>query len=287
MSESERQKEQIAGLYHRVAAAYGQVGPNFFAYAGRQLVARVALSLGQRVLDVAADRGANLFPAAAAVGPAGHVIGIDLAAGMVAETSAEIARRQVMQAEMLQMDAEHLAFADASFDAVLCSFAIFLFPHLEQALAEFLRVLRPGGKLGIAVARDVDALSRWYGAHLTAYQERYSFPLSAGGGAGSNYAELPQYLIQAGFSAARVEEEQADFVYANAQQWWDARWTHGSRYALEQMPPEVLARFKAEVLARLAEEAQARGIQETLRFHHVLAEKPLDECVPVTNASQQ
>ncbi len=33
---------------------------------------------------------------------------------------------------MLQMDAEHLTFPDASFDVVLCGFAIFLFPHLEQ-----------------------------------------------------------------------------------------------------------------------------------------------------------
>jgi len=85
-----------------------------------------------QVLDVGAGRGANLFPAAETVGPHGQVIGIDLAPGMVRETTAEIKRRNLPHVSMLQMDAEHLTFPDASFDVVLCGFAIFLFPHLEQ-----------------------------------------------------------------------------------------------------------------------------------------------------------
>jgi ubiquinone/menaquinone biosynthesis C-methylase UbiE len=151
---------------------------------------------------------------------------------------------------MLQMDAEHLTFADAAFDAVLCSFAIFLFPHLEQALAEFFRVLRPGGTLGMTVAQDLDELSRWYGAHLTAYHERYHFPLSVGSGKGGNYAELPRYLTEAGFRSVQVLEEQADFVYASPQEWWDAKWTHGTRYSLEQMAPATLAQFKEDVFTK-------------------------------------
>ena len=59
-------------------------------------------------------------------------------------------------------------------DYVLCAFAIFLFPHLEQALSEFFRVLRPGGMLAITVARDLDTLSHWYGERITEYSWRYS-----------------------------------------------------------------------------------------------------------------
>jgi ubiquinone/menaquinone biosynthesis C-methylase UbiE len=275
VGENDTQKEQIAGLYDRAAASYGMVGPDIFAYGGRQLVERLGLLEGARVLDVGAGRGANLFPAAQAVGPGGQVIGIDLAPGMVEETTAEITRRKLSNASMLQMDAEQMTFADAAFDAVLCSFAIFLFPHLEQALAEFFRVLRPGRKVGITVAQDIDALTRWYGSHLTAYHERYHFPLSAGGGQGRNYGELPQYLTQAGFSAVQILEEHADFVYASAQEWWDAKWTHGTRYSLERMAPEVLAQFKDEMFARLDQEAQAGDIRETLRFQFMLAEKHL------------
>src|SRR5258708_5126353 len=144
---SATQKETIAGLYHRVASAYGQVGPNIFAYAGQHLVERLGVGEGAQVLYIGARIGANLFPAA-----------------------------KLPLASMLQMDAEQVAFSDASFDYVLCGFAILLFPHLEQALSECFRVLRPGGKLGITIAQHLDALSHWYGEHITDYHTRYHFP---------------------------------------------------------------------------------------------------------------
>ncbi len=276
MNSDDQQKAAIAGLYSRAASTYGSVGPNYFAYVGQRLVDHLGIRAGARVLDVAAGRGANLFPAAQKVGPEGQAIGIDLAEGMVHETGAEIQRRGLAQASMLQMDAEQLDFPDAAFDAVTCGFAIFFFPHLEQALAEFLRVLRPGGQLGISVARQPDALSRWYGEHITAYHQRYQFPLHVGVGKGSSYAELPHYLTQAGFINVQIHQEQADFVYADAQQWWDARWTHGPRYALEHMEPAVLAQFQAEVFAKLAEEARPDGIHETFSIQYLLAEKSAD-----------
>src|ERR1700726_3837668 len=98
-------KANITGLYNRVAATYGQVGPERFAYAGRHLVEHMGISDGARVLDVAVGRGANLFPAAEKVGPRGQVIGIDLAENMVQETKAEIERRNISHATVLQMDA--------------------------------------------------------------------------------------------------------------------------------------------------------------------------------------
>jgi O-methyltransferase/aklanonic acid methyltransferase len=273
MSNDETQKERIADLYHRVASSYGQVGPNIFAYAGQQLVERIGMTQGAQVLDVAAGRGANLFPAAHAVSPSGQVIGIDLAPGMVQETTAEIKRLHLSHAIMLQMDAENLLFPDASFDYVLCSFAIFLFPHLEQALSEFFRVLRPGGKIGITVAQDIDALSRWFGEHLTSYHQRYHFPLRAGGGQGNNYSDLPLYLTEAGFINVETHQEQTGFVYANADEWWNARWSHGPRYALEHMDFQVLAQFKAEVFDKLSQEAQSPDIHSTLRFQYIIANK--------------
>lgn len=273
MTTNEIQKKNIIDLYHRVASVYGQVEPNVNLAIGKRLVEHLGITEGMRVLDVAAGRGANLFPAAEKVGPGGQVIGIDLAAGMVQETSAEIQRRKLSNARMLSMDAEQLAFPDASFDAVLCGFAIFLFPHLEQALSEFFRVLRPGGKLGITVANTLDSLSRWYDQHLTEYHQRYHFPLHAGGGKGINYGQLPQYLSQIGFLSVEVLTEEMDAAYADAQQWWDSMWTHGTRYALEHMEPEVLEQFKVEVFERLGQEVQAGGIHERWRVLYILGSK--------------
>jgi ubiquinone/menaquinone biosynthesis C-methylase UbiE len=272
-AEHEVRKERIADLYHRVAPVYGQVGPNYFAYAGGRIVEHTGITEGAQVLDVAAGRGANLFAAAEVVGPHGLVMGVDLASGMVRETATEIERRKLSQAAIRQMDAEDLAFPDALFDYVLCGFAIFLFPHLERALAEFFRVLRPGGKLGITVAQDLASFSRWYGERLTTYHQRYHIPLGVGVGKGRDYATLPEYLALAGFVDVQVIQEQAEFVYADAQAWWDSRWTHGPRYSLEQMTPQILAQFKTEVLARLTQEAQPDGIHETMRFQYMIASK--------------
>ena len=263
-------KSNIAALYSRVAPRYGQVGPQRFAYVGRRLVERLGIGEGARVLDVAAGRGANLFPAAEKAASSGRVIGIDLSEGMVQETTAEIRRSDVQNAAMMQMDAERLAFDDASFDYVLCGFAIFLFPHLEQALAGFHRVLRPGGKLGISVARNPDALSQWYGQHITDYAARYQLPLNVGGNR-LDYAELPSRLTQAGFTDVQVLQEQTTFVYASPQEWWDEKWTHGTRYSLEHMTPEVLEQFRSEVFARLAQELQPDGIHEEWQIEYLIA----------------
>ena len=154
-------KERAARLYSSVASAY-EGGAPFFAHAGRRLVEIAGVAPGDAVLDVAAGRGAVLFPAAARVGPRGRVVGIDLAPGMVDETQAAIARRGVANAEMHPMDAEALAFEAATFDRVLCSFAVFWFPNLDRALAEMRRVLRPAGTVGFAFARGADPRWRWY-----------------------------------------------------------------------------------------------------------------------------
>ncbi|MHB8595777.1 MAG: class I SAM-dependent methyltransferase [Ktedonobacteraceae bacterium] len=269
-------KTTISDLYNRVAPVYGQVGPDPFGYAGQRLIECLGITEEAQVLDAGVGRGANLFPAAVNVGPRGQVIGIDLAENMLRETAREIQRRNIVQASVLQMDAEHLAFDSASFDDVLCGFAIFLFPHLEQALAEFFRVLRVGGKLGITMAHNPDTISQWYGKHLTEYYERHHFPLNAGGNT-LDHSELPSYLTRTGFVDVQVRNAQAEFVYADAQQWWDAKWTHGTRYSLEHMAPQVLAQFKREVFARLQEAQQPDGIHEEWDIQFTLGTKNTQE----------
>ncbi len=262
-------KTNIAGLYNRVASVYGQMGPDTFAYAGRRVVEHMGIAEGAKVLDVGVGRGANLFAAAEKVGPHGQVIGIDLAENMLRETAADLQRQNIAQASVLLMDAEQLSFELGTFDDVLCGFAIFLFPHLEQALSEFFRVLRAGGNIGITVSHIPDALERWYGKRLTEYHEQYHFPLYAGG-RNLDLAELPSYLARAGFVDVQALHEQAEFVYADAQQWWDAKWTHGTRYSLEHMAPEVLAQFKMEAFAQLQEAQQPDGIHEKWDYQFIL-----------------
>jgi SAM-dependent methyltransferase len=64
------------------------------------------------------------------------------------------------------MDAEKLDFPDTTFDAVLCGYAIFFFPNVLQALAEFRRVLKPGGLLAVSTQGTADERWQWWGELL-------------------------------------------------------------------------------------------------------------------------
>ncbi|MDQ7819985.1 MAG: methyltransferase domain-containing protein [Armatimonadota bacterium] len=97
---------------------------------------------GDRVLDVATGTG---FTAAALGHRAGRVVGVDLTPAMLAE-----ARRLAVRADWVAGDAHLLPFADGSFTVVACRRAPHHFADLPRAVDEMLRVLTPGGRLGIA-----------------------------------------------------------------------------------------------------------------------------------------
>jgi SAM-dependent methyltransferase len=117
---------------------------------------------GTRMLDVASGPG---YVAAAAAAREATAVGMDVAAAMVA-----LARTLHPRVEFVHGDAEHLRFADGSFDAVVANFAV---PHLgrpERAAAEFARVLSPGGRVALSTW-DVPGASRLPGAFFDAIHE--------------------------------------------------------------------------------------------------------------------
>jgi ubiquinone/menaquinone biosynthesis C-methylase UbiE len=81
--EGNRKREESLRVFNQAAFIYDQVGPGSFSYFGQRLVDFAEIPSGANVLDVAAGRGALLFPTAARVGSTGHVTGIDFAPNMV------------------------------------------------------------------------------------------------------------------------------------------------------------------------------------------------------------
>ena len=92
------------------------------------------------VLDVATGTGLVLR-ALRDRGYTGSATGVDLSPRMIAET-----RRHLPDAELLEADATHLPLGDGTFDLVTCVTGLQLFPHPVAAIAEWVRVLRPGGR---------------------------------------------------------------------------------------------------------------------------------------------
>ncbi|HEX4024143.1 MAG TPA: methyltransferase domain-containing protein [Steroidobacteraceae bacterium] len=107
------------------------------------------LTAGSRVLDVASGTGVSAMFLARRFGC--QVIGIDFSRQNTLRAN-EIAVTEDLAGlvQFQHSDAERMAFADASFDAVICECAFCTFPDKGAAAREFERVLRPGGKVGIS-----------------------------------------------------------------------------------------------------------------------------------------
>ena len=111
---------------------------------------------GERVLDVACGTGLVTLKAAASVQPGGEVVGTDISEEMVKAASETTSSQGVAGVRYERGEAEKIGFDDASFDAVLCGLGMMYVPSPVEALSEFRRVLRPGGRTSISVwgARD-------------------------------------------------------------------------------------------------------------------------------------
>lgn len=115
------------------------------------LLDAAALVPGECVLDVASGTGLVTFDAARAVGPTGRVLGIDLSGGMVAAARQHAIDCRAANVDFARMDAEALDLPDASVDVALCALGLMYMPEPERALCAMRRVLRPGGRLVLAV----------------------------------------------------------------------------------------------------------------------------------------
>jgi ubiquinone/menaquinone biosynthesis C-methylase UbiE len=276
MTKESRFKQTIASLYDRAAPIYDQVGPSFFQEAAARLVDLADVGAGARVLDIGTGRGAVLLAAAGRVGPTGLLVGIDLSEGMVREAAGEIRRRGFRNAAVLRMDAEHLAFGDGAFDVVLCSFAIFFFPRLVETLADLRRVLRPGGVIGIALASSKsDPRWHWHHELIARYATIEAPPESIRTRSLREPGDLDKLLRTAGFFAVQEVIEDADVTYRDADEWWEALWTHGERRALEAMTPENLALFHEATYRNLAEMTEAGPLTRTNQFVFAIGTRPM------------
>ena len=111
-----------------------------------ELCEAVDLHAGQSVLDVATGSGNTAIAAARRFC---EVTGTDYVPALL-EVGRRRAAAEHMHVTFQEGDAEHLSFADASFDAVLSTLGVMFTPNQEQAASELLRVCRPGGKIGLA-----------------------------------------------------------------------------------------------------------------------------------------
>ena len=151
-TEGERQGLQWqVGVWDRIAQLYRQEVDPRFASVVDSVLRRADLKPGERVLDLGTGTGSVAMRAAALVGPAGSVIGVDISPDMLA-----LARRRLVEAghsnvELREGRAEQLPADSGAFDALLASFSLMYVIDRAAAAREMRRVLRPGGRFVAAV----------------------------------------------------------------------------------------------------------------------------------------
>jgi ubiquinone/menaquinone biosynthesis C-methylase UbiE len=151
MTQADEVKQQVAAHWNRRAAGFdSDFGHSIRTAAERAAWNRIlALVAGGRgaldALDVGCGTGFLSFE----LGGRGHrVTGIDFAPQMLAEARRKAAA-QGLAVRFEAGDAEQLGFAGASFDLVITRHVLWTLPHPEAAIDEWIRVLRPGGRLAV------------------------------------------------------------------------------------------------------------------------------------------
>ncbi|MCW2737301.1 class I SAM-dependent methyltransferase [Nocardioides sp.] len=122
---------------------YDRVAREIIPELGQRLVASLAITSGERVLDIAAGTGNAAVPAART---GATVVASDLTPELLETGRAEHPDAGI---DWQVADAEALPWPDGSYDVVLSTVGVMFAPHHQAAADELLRVLRPGGRLGL------------------------------------------------------------------------------------------------------------------------------------------
>lgn len=141
----------------RLEAVY--LGPDIVAQR-KDTLERLLVSQGESVLDIGSGPGFLASELAAATGPTGKVVGVDISPQMVERAAANTTQSWV---SFEVADATALPFEDHCFDVVVSTQVAEYVPDIDAFCSEFFRVLKPGGR-GLVLATDWDAVC-WHSEH--------------------------------------------------------------------------------------------------------------------------
>jgi ubiquinone/menaquinone biosynthesis C-methylase UbiE len=262
------QKQMVRTTFDSIADTYDEVGVDFFGPIADELLQGLALRPGERVLDVGCGKGAVLVRAAAAVGPDGLAVGVDLSPRMVEAARAATAGLSV---DVRVGDAEDPPVHDLTFDAVSSSAVLFFVPDPARALRAWHTLLVTGGRIGISTFGDYTTGWR----HVDAVFEPYLPPqlrdarTSGTEGPFASDAGVEGLLRDAGFDDVRTSSTVIQVRFDDEDHWHRWSLSTGQRAFWQLVPADKRDEIKEEAYRRLQDcrdEDGRIGFDQVVRF---------------------
>src|SRR4030095_592790 len=232
----ENPQARAAFAYNAAADFYDASPLSFWDYFGRRTIELASLPSGSRVLDVFCGAGASALPAAEAVGPTGHVIGVDLAKELLALARTKAIQRRLANIEFEIGDMLSLRFPPETLDAVVCVFGIFFLPDMAMSVRELWRCVRPGGQLAVttwgqnffepahsAFSRSIKEVRRDLHKIFNPWDRI------------NNQASLTAILKEGGVESPKIIAEDRLHPINSADEWWTILLGSGYRGTIEQL----------------------------------------------------
>jgi ubiquinone/menaquinone biosynthesis C-methylase UbiE len=216
------------------------------------MLAATAPAAGERVLELACGPGGVGLAAAEIVGPTGYVILSDVVAEMTAIAAARIRQRRIANASTKLLDLMDIGEPDSGYDVVLCREGLMFAPDPARAVREIARVLKPGGRAGIAVWGPQQA-NPWLGVVFEAVTAQSGMPIPPPGIPGpfslGDNIRLHQLFADAGFAGITVSEVPAPMRTASFDDWWTRTLALAGPLSriLAELPPKAVDALRARL----------------------------------------
>jgi ubiquinone/menaquinone biosynthesis C-methylase UbiE len=265
----------------RCIESSGQLGPNYWVFFAQRLADLAAIPKGAVVLDIGTYDGNVLFKAMSKAGARGYGVGIDIYGGGLPEGVTEATEGGLRNVVFVQMDAAHLGFPSETYDSVLANFVgwdyCFDFDRMEYTasdsrMAEIMRVLKPGGQVGIGTwieQRDLEWMVKAFQRYLPQCQQATGEQMILYGK--ENPKGYQAILRSSGFHDIRIHVETTAFVSPNTGMWW-RQMKQAAREYFEMMPE--LEQFKEQIFADLRQFQSPKGIHFDKTVAYAFGTKP-------------
>ena len=250
------------------------------AFLNHRLVADARIKPGMRVLDLGSGTGYPALLAAQIVGPAGSVVGLDVADQMLAVAARKAKGLSLENIRFQRGDVTTLPFESASFDAVTSRFCLMFLPEVPKAVSEIARVLKPAAWAAAAVWSAPEK-NISFSVTMNILKQFIDIPPPDPSAPGifrlARPGELAGMLQQAGLVDPMEQEFLAEWSYASPEEYYASVMELAApiQNLMAKLSPDQLQQVKRLILEAASRYLRGNRVAFPIAVRMVGARKPM------------